>query len=105
MNKHTMTAEEATSFEHGISTAHVMLLAMAAEERGCECTPYADWFTYNRWQAQGFQVQRATEVGHGVKLSTFRTVEDKDGKTHSVPWNTTVFCRCQVKPKENGNGK
>lgn len=94
-----MTAEQARTFEHGESETHYMILTLAAQERGCTCEPYKDWFTYNRWQAQGYQVQQATEVGHGVKLTTYRTVKDEDGKEKSIPWYTSVFCRCQVKPK------
>ena len=98
--EHTMTAVQAQTFDRK-SLASEMLLANAAEERGCQCQPYVDWFTYNRWQAQGMQVQRATEVGHGIKLTTWVQTKDKDGEPgRTFPKRTTVFCRCQTKPKE-----
>jgi hypothetical protein len=97
-----MTAEEATTFET-ISETNATILMMAAHARGCRCLPYTDWFTYGRWQAQGYQVQRATEVGHGVKLTIYISIKDKDSGevVGKRPWMTTVFCRCQVKPIDN----
>jgi len=98
--KHTFTPETARTFEHGESIPHAVLLAQAAQARGCTCEAYVDWFTYNRWQGQGYQVQKDE---HGVKLTTFKTVEEKgkNGTTvsRSIPRRTSVFCRCQVKPK------
>jgi antirestriction protein ArdC len=92
-----MTAEVATTFST-FSSAHALILAHAAQERGCECQAYRDWFTYKRWRAQGYQVQRGE---HGVKLTVYveREAETDDGKTrtYSAPWRSTVFCRCQVK--------
>lgn len=97
-----MTAEQATEFK-GFSQQNAMLLALAAEERGCECQPYKDWFTYQRWLAQGYQVQKGE---HGVPLSTFIpvTVKKEDGtevQSGMRPWRTNVFCRCQVKKIES----
>jgi len=97
-----MTAEQAATFDRksGVSAA---ILAMAAAERGCGCEAYRDWFTYRRWQAQGYQVRRGE---HGVKLLTYAEVKVKadggdgdDGATTTTqrrPVATTVFCRCQV---------
>lgn len=87
---------------HGKSLAHSAILLAAAVERGCDCQPYEDWFTYKLWQEQGFQVQKGQ---HGVKLTKFveRTqVDKKTGKekTVKIPWRYTVFCRCQVKEIE-----
>ena len=97
-----MTAQEATRFEHGQSTGSALILTLAAQERGCTCQPYADWFTYRRWKAQGFQVQKGE---HGVKLTTYipKTITNENGEKEQVgtrPWHSTVFCRCQVKSKE-----
>ena len=97
------TAEEARTFER-FSIGNATTLARAAVERGCECRPYEDWYTYNRWLAQGMQVQKDE---HGVKLGVIvrqdrkQTQEDGTEKTTTVsrPWTTTVFCRCQVKPR------
>ena len=97
--QHTFTKETARTFEHGESTAHAVALAQAAHERGCTCEAYVDWFTYRRWQALGYQVQRGEK---GIQLTTFRTVEETGSKgkaTKTIPWRTTVFCRCQVQPK------
>lgn len=92
---HAMTAAQATTFANR-SLKHEVILAETADEKGCTCAAYRDWFTYRRWQALGFQVQKGE---HGVKLTTWITYEDKDGKERSRPKGTTVFCRCQVKPK------
>jgi len=113
-----MTAQEATQFD-GYSMANAMIVSAAAAKRGCQCRPYEDWYTYKRWQAQGYQVQRGER---GVRLSTFvtmtKTDEDLDDSTESPaqsnsaefdkgnkvvvgkrPWTSIVFCRCQVKVK------
>jgi len=95
------TAETARQFE-GMSTASMMILSVEAKRRGCHCQPYEDWFTFNRWLAQGRVVKKGE---HGVKLSIFIpvTTKDEDGEakeTGKRPWTTTVFCRCQTQPKE-----
>lgn len=89
-----MTAEDATTFR-GVSVANAAQLLAAAEERGCTCMPYEDWFTYGRWHALGYQVQRGE---HGVHLPVIIEKEQEDGETKRYPGRTTVFCRCQVKP-------
>ena len=100
MEKHTLTAEQAVTFErHSLTNA--MILAQAAADRGCECEPYKDWYTYRRWAAQGYQVQRGEK---SVALLTYAETEKTDEKTGKVitstrPWTSRVFCRCQVKPK------
>ena len=95
------TSETARTFEHGESIPHTVLLAQTAQQNGCTCEAYVDWFTYRRWSALGFQVQKGEK---GTKLSVFRTIEKTDAKGQtiksSVPWRSTVFCRCQIKPKE-----
>jgi len=97
-----MTAQEATRFDRK-SLASELILLDAARERDCSCQPYVDWFTYKRWRAQGFQVQKGE---HGIKLTTyipkFKTDPDTGEKVPdgTRPWYTTVFCRCQVKPIE-----
>ena len=96
-----MNATEARTFEKGRSTNHEMILLMAAQDRGCNCEPYVDWFTYKRWSAQGMQVQKGEK---GICLLTFAETEkvDKDTgkkKVHKRPWRSFVFCRCQVKER------
>lgn len=97
--KHTMTAETATHFER-YSDTNTLILARAAQEHGCQCQAYSDWFTYNRWAAQGYQVRKGE---HGVKIGTMieKATEDMNGVqiVTKRPWMTTVFCRCQVTKK------
>lgn len=96
--KPKMTAAEAVTFET-ISETNAHILMMAAHARGCQCMPYSDWFTFNRWQAQGFQVQKGE---HGVCLTTYIPIKDKDSDEvkYRRPHKTYVFCRHQVKPVE-----
>lgn len=96
-----MTATEAKTFDT-YSIQNELILAMAADARGCACEAYRDWYTYNRWNAQGFQVQKGEK---GVCLQTYRPYDEKDEKTGKVkrsvrPWRSYVFCRCQVAEKE-----
>lgn len=96
-----MNATEAQTFTRK-SEAHETVLALEAAARDCDCQPYVDWFTYRRWQAQGFQVQRGEK---GFKLTTYVPVVKKqeDGTekiTGSRPRAYSVFCRCQVKEKQ-----
>jgi len=93
-----MTAEQAQSFER-FSLNNAAILAGAAAARGCECQAYSDWFTYNRWVAQGQQVQRGE---HGTKISTYvhgvKTGDDGKEVEYKFPRTSTVFCRHQVAP-------
>ena len=53
-----MTPEQAVTFDgHSLTS---MLLVEAGLQ--CECMPYADVFTYNRWRAQGMQVQKLSLI-------------------------------------------
>ncbi len=97
-----LTAEAATVFE-SYSVANASILARTAKEKGCKCEAYADWFTYARWHAQGFQVRRGE---HSTRLPVYlpahKTVrDDQTGEERRVeagkrPWTAHVFCRCQV---------
>ena len=95
-----LTPQQAKSFEHGESAQHALILAEVAQGRGCSCQAYVDWFTYNRWLAQGFQVQKGEK---GTRLTVFVPIEKIDEATGQKkiagtrPRSTTVFCRCQVK--------
>lgn len=91
-----MTAEEARTFEHGESSSNARMLGMVME---CDCQPYEDIFTYNRWKAQGFQVQKG-EKGKRITVFSRSTKADAAGNevSYSFPSGSTVFCRCQVKP-------
>lgn len=93
-----MTATEAKSFSN-FSATNAALIYAALD---CSCEPYEDVFTYRRWKALGFQVQRGEKKR--VSVLTFHQVEDDDGSTRLRPWNSHLFCRCQVQPKENTDG-
>jgi N-terminal domain of anti-restriction factor ArdC len=68
----------------------------------CGCEPYVDVFTYRRWQAQGFQVQRGQKA---IKLPLIYKRSETDPKTGERTESrrvgrSAVFCRCQVNPIE-----
>lgn len=96
-----LTPEQATSFERYSPTNAAMAAAQLVESGACDgtCKPYEDIYTFNRWKAQGMQVQKGQ---HGAKLTILihgSKIDDKTGKVveFSHPWHTTVFCRHQVK--------
>lgn len=96
-----MSAEQAIEFDY-YSEENASFLEDTAQENGCSCRAYQDWFTYARWQALGFQVRKGE---HGSKIRTFAPITKKDdeGENKIVgkrPWITTVFCRCQVEKKD-----
>jgi len=88
-----MSAEDAKQFGR-VSHANA---AWVMHNLKCNCNPYEDVFTYNRWQAQGYQVRRGE---HGIKLSIVKEVphEERDGTTttRKIFAGATVFCKCQV---------
>lgn len=102
---HTLTPDKARSFDY-FSRANADVLTAAATQNGCTCQPYLDWYTYQRWQAQGFQVRKGE---HGVRLLTWvdsKTTQDTDDTDTTQakpatkrPWPYTAFCRCQVDKK------
>ena len=89
-----MTAGQATAFgRYSVTNA-----ATAETALGCGCKAYRDIFTYNRWKAQGMQVQRGQK---SVKLPTLHNVEQSDSETgettqYKVFGTSNVFCRHQV---------
>ena len=93
-----MNAIEARTFARH-SEVNARILSAAAAEKGCTCQPYVDWFTYRRWKAQGFQVQKGE---HGTRLTCYIQTETKDPETGEMvptgsrPWRSALFCRCQV---------
>lgn len=88
-----MTPDQARSF--GTYSAENATTVVVGLE--CACEPYKDVFTYNRWKAQGLQVQKGMK---SIKIPVYgsSTDEDEDGNTVSRNYRTTgrVFCRCQV---------
>ena len=96
-----MTEDQAKSF-NSYSATNAATLQGAAAARGCQCEPYNDWYTYARWQAQGFQVRKGE---HAARLPCFAPVTRKDPTTGETviagkrPWTAYVFCRHQVDPQ------
>ena len=91
-----MTAEQATTFEHESAQS----AATVAEQLDCECEPYADVFTFNRWKAQGFSVQKGEKA---IRVPGYLTKVTTDASTGAetvarIPRTNCVFCRCQVAP-------
>ena len=92
----TFTPETAKRFDR-YSVANAVTVKEALP---CGCEPYVDVFTYRRWKAQGFQVQRG-EKAIRLPLIYQRTEKDPDtGEQTSSRrvGRSAVFCRCQVKP-------
>ena len=85
----TMTKEQAKTFSR-TSTNNVNILHHTLK---CGCQPYQDVFTYNRWKAQGMQVQRGAKA---IKLAMIKQIE-QDEEIKKIFTSSNVFCRCQVK--------
>jgi hypothetical protein len=92
----TFTPETARQFDR-YSVANAVTLKEALP---CGCEPYQDVFTYRRWKAQGFQVQRGQKA---IRLPLIYRREEKDRETGKETvtrrmGRSAVFCRCQVRP-------
>lgn len=88
-----MTPQDAAHF----SRYSIQNAATVADALECGCEPYRDVFTYGRWQALGFQVQRGQKA---VKIPVIIQTEHEDEEgnvTHRRQfWTGAVFCRHQV---------
>lgn len=88
-----MSAQEARAFSR-YSPSNAGRVERALH---CGCRAYQDVFTYGRWRALGFQVQRGQRA---VKLPILIETadEDDDGQpiTRKRLWTGAVFCRHQV---------
>lgn len=98
MKPPAMTPDQARSFDR-VSVGNATLVLTVLK---CGCHPYEDVFTYKRWQAQGFQVQRGEKA---ISLPLVKEIveEDEGGETieqRRILGHSWVFCRCQVKPIE-----
>ena len=99
-----MTAAEARTFEGGLSLRSA---AEVAEQLDCSCEPYADVFTYGRWQAQGFQVrkgEKAIRFSTWIRPGSGEASDDEDDaqgdeQPRLLKRRVFVFCRCQVDEK------
>ena len=89
------TPEEATKFDT-FSRQNYLTVLSATTTKGCNCDPYKQVYTYERWRGQGFQVQRGEKAL--CKILTFLPVKDKDtNRIRTIPRHCSVFCKCQVK--------
>ena len=88
-----LTAEEAQTFGR-YSVANATRIEAALE---CDCRAYVDVFTYRRWRALGYQVQRG-ERAIRIPVVTDTVREDEDGtSSQSKRFNSSsVFCRHQL---------
>jgi len=96
----TFTPETARRFDR-YSVANAVRVK---ESLPCGCEPYQDVFTYRRWKAQGFQVQRGEKA---IKLPLIYQRAEKDRETGEETVSrrmgrSAVFCRCQVRPINGG---
>ena len=94
-----MTKDQATSFD-SVSMNNAITVA---SQLTCDCQPYLDVFTYNRWIAQGYRVMKGQ---HGIHITTFVPIKktEQDGNVKvigRVPKTSVVFCRCQVEKVDN----
>ena len=93
-----MSAQEAVRFDR----YSAVNAAIVAANLPCGCQPYQDVFTYRRWAAQGYQVQKGERA---VKIDTYAPItrkNDDTGEDEVVgrrPWTSSVFCRHQVAPR------
>ena len=88
-----MTSDQARTFQ-AYSAENATTVVMSLD---CGCEPYVDVFTYNRWKAQGFQVQKGMK---SIKIPVYGTStgENEDGEVIASRYRTVgrVFCKCQV---------
>src|SRR6266850_1687850 len=63
-DSHSFTPETAREFDR-YSIANAVTVKQSLP---CGCEPYVDVFTYRRWRAQGFQVQRREVFQVAVSL-------------------------------------
>ena len=94
-----MTPQEARTFDR-YSVANAVLVETVLE---CGCKAYEDVFTYRRWKAQGYQVQRGEKA---TRLPMIAAREEKDEQTGEVKvrrfrTRSAVFCRHQVRRVES----
>ena len=91
-----MTPTEARSFDRfSVANASYVKHSLA-----CGCEPYQDVFTYNRWKALGYQVQRGEKAITipVVKAIQVDNKETGEPETRKLFGSGAVFCRHQVQP-------
>ncbi len=91
----SFTPETARHFDR-YSVANAVAVKQALP---CGCEPYRDVFTYRRWKAQGFQVQRGERAIRLPLVYSREATDPETGETRSERrlGRSAVFCRHQVK--------
>ena len=89
-----LTSEQARTFgRYSVGNAAQVMTALS-----CGCEPYVDVFTFGRWIAQGYAVQKGQKA---LRLSVVRESVREDKETGELTVRKVfvagaVFCRCQV---------
>ena len=108
------TAESAQEFQTASPASMLQVYESIAERTAqgkhteCECEPYRDTFTFDRFRAMGFMVNKGESA---LRISTFVPVtgkfrKEKDDSGNDVdrqvliPRTVCLFCKCQVHPIE-----
>ncbi len=96
----SFTPETARQFDR-YSVANAVAVKQALP---CGCEPYRHVFTYRRWRAQGFQVQKGQKA---IRLPLIYQRTEKDAETGKETVSrrmgrSAVFCRCQVRSINGG---
>jgi hypothetical protein len=98
MSTQQMSATEALDFHH-FSVHNAVQAQLACPEASCEA--YRDIFTYRRWRAQSYQVQKGQRGTAVITwLTTTRSEENGDPITVRHAKRTVLFCRHQVAEAE-----
>ena len=89
-----MTKEEALSFDrYSPTNADIVRHAFSA----CGCEAYKSAFTYNRWKAIGWQVQKGQK---GTKINIIKIIKEDGQPDRQVFRTSTIFCKHQVERLE-----
>jgi hypothetical protein len=99
-----MTQQEKIQKAKSFDTFSENNYSILKSKLACNCEPYEDIFTFNRWSLQGFKINKGE---HALKIITYVKFDIKNEKTGEIiktiskPKSTCVFCRCQVTKQEN----
>lgn len=100
--KRQLTGQQAIQFER-FSLTNAALIQAALT---CDCQPYVDTFTYERWKAQGMQVQRGQK---GIKIGVLREVPDRDdpekNEAHPLDGDCVLPVPGRPQPAGSANGR
>jgi len=82
--------------------------AIVRNTLSCDCQPYTDVYTYNRWQEFGLTPAEGSKAAVYVPTRAtryFRIEGDPETDPETVhadtrPTRAALFCRCQVVPRD-----